>query len=171
MEEYAFSLRTPTLSWESSPTHYQSTIMEFSHHLVLMTHNHIRFISSFVGTLVHTAYSTYFGVETTKPTIMVAPPPTVQTHEISTFSTLLGSRTSTYESFSYSSTNTTRFQPYPHNLAQNTSPLDNIFHSEEDIPEAMMKPECLWDFMDHCYLFLPEKTCVPIDTPSHDISH
>lgn len=93
----------------------------------------------------------------------------VQTHPIFTLSTSLGSMTSTNESYSWLLTNTTRSKPQPQGLTQPKSTLDNHFHSDKDILEAMTKPEFSWDIIHHHLFFLHEKVFVPTSTPTHNI--
>lgn len=81
-----------TPSREPYPTHHQAIIKE-----ILPppsaddTQHHTWFISSSVGTLIHAVCSSFFGVEIASPIAKVAPPMTVQTHEVCALSTSLGS--------------------------------------------------------------------------------
>lgn len=162
--------RMSTVSREPTPTHHQSTITEIlPPHYADNTQHHIRFISSSVGTMIRVVYSSFFGVETAKPTTMVVPPPNMQTHPIYTLPTSLGSTESTTKSLSCSSLSTKKMNLFPHYLTQPSSTLDNIFLSEEDILEAMKELECPWDSIHHRSFFLPEKVFVPLDAPTHDV--
>lgn len=47
--------------------------------------------------------------------------------------------------------------------------LDNIFHLDGDIIEAMKEPKFPWESMHHHYFFLPKNMFMPTSAPTHDI--
>lgn len=132
------------------------------------TQHHIWFISSCIGTMTHVVCSFIIGVETATTTKVVVPS-TVQAQSVCTLSTSSGSTTLTMESYSCMSTNFVTTEPLPHGLTQTHSPLDTLFHLDEDILEAMTKPDYLWDAMHHHSFFLPENKFGPKKPENHEI--
>lgn len=110
-DEFILAPCTPTRMQELPPTWHQTTIITIlPPPNASDTQHHIQFISSYVGTMICVVCSSFFGVETTKSTSLVVTPPMFQNHLICTLSTLLGYTSSTNETYSYFSTNTTRFE-------------------------------------------------------------
>lgn len=166
--------RKPSPSLHNPPLH----IWEISHTLVLMTipsqpsfaylgdiphhsgddmQHHIHFISSSIGTMITTIFSSFHGDEITSPILKIAPSMTIWTKPFYGLSKFCGPMKKGTISYPFLPASASLFQPTPHDLSMYLPPFSSLFHSNEDILEDMTTPKFPWDALPHHYFLPPEK--------------